>query len=109
MAKIADATFTGASGSKYTFGVYPFGTTFKAVGAVYTFTVRTVANGKGTHSFIYIGQTGDLSERLDDHHKAICIKRNNPNCICVHADSNEKSRLAIETDLIAGNQTLCNG
>jgi hypothetical protein len=109
MGKIADATFTGASGKKYSFEVYPFGTTFTAVGAVYAFTVRTVSKGKGTHSFVYIGQTGDLSERFENHHKAKCITKNNPTCICVHGDSNEKSRLDIEADLLAKNTTLCNG
>jgi predicted GIY-YIG superfamily endonuclease len=110
MAKIADAVFTGKSGTTYNFQVYPFGQAFNAVGAVYIFTTRTVdALNKGTHTFAYIGQTGDLSERFDNHHKAVQIKAQNPNCICILVDNNEESRRAIETDMIAGNKTPCNG
>jgi predicted GIY-YIG superfamily endonuclease len=106
--KIADATFSGSTG-KYAFEVYPLGTDFKNVGAVYIISRRSVdAQGKCTHTFIYIGQTGDLSERFDNHHKAKCFKNNKADCICVHFNSNEKSRLAVESDLIAGNSTPCN-
>jgi hypothetical protein len=80
MAKLADAAFSGSTG-KYDFEVYPLGADFKNVGAVYIISRRTVdAQGKGTHTFIYIGHTGDLSERFDDHHKAQCFKKNNANC-----------------------------
>jgi predicted GIY-YIG superfamily endonuclease len=109
MAKTADATFSGSTG-KYAFEVYPWGTGFKNIGAVYIITSRTVdATGKGTHTFIYIGHTGNLSERFDDHHKAQCFAKNGVTHICIHLDSNEQSRLAIERDLIAGNKTPCNG
>jgi len=108
MAKLADTTFSGSTG-QYDFEVYPLGTDFKNVGAVYIISRRTVdVQGKGTHTFIYIGQTGDLSERFDNHHKAKCFKENNANCICVHLESNERSRRAIEGDLVARNPTPCN-
>ncbi len=110
MAKISDANFTGKSKNSYAFGVYEWGTEFKALGAIYVITKRTVdAGGQGSHTFIYIGQTGDLSERFDNHHKASCFTKNGVNCICVHLESNEKIRLAIESDLIDGNSTPCNG
>ena len=109
MAKLTDVTFVGTSGTKYRFEAYAFGTTFKALGAVYIFTVRTVKDGKGSHDPIYIGQTGDLSERFDDHHKAKCIKSKNPTCICIHLNDSDKSRLAIETDLLANRNPPCNG
>ena len=109
MSRIADAEFTGKSGS-YSFGVYPWGTDFTAIGAVYVITKRTAdADTKGTHHFIYLGQTADLSERFDNHHKASCFTKNGANCICIHLEGNEKTRLAIESDLIAGNDTPCNG
>jgi predicted GIY-YIG superfamily endonuclease len=108
MAKIADATFSGSTG-KYDFEVYPWGTGFRNVGAVYIITSRVAdATGKGMHTFIYIGQTGDLSERFDNHHKAKCFTKNGVTHVCVHLESNEKSRLAIERDLIAGHKTPCN-
>jgi hypothetical protein len=65
MAKLADAAFSGSTG-KYDFEVYPLGTDFKNVGAVYIISRRTVdPQGKGTHTFIYIGHTGNLSERFE--------------------------------------------
>ncbi len=110
MAKLADAAFAGASAKKYTFGVYPIGTSFKALGGDYVITRRTVdQDGHGSHFIIYIGQTGDLSTRFDNHHKAQCFKNNNANCICVLLESGEKARLAIETDLCRANEDApCN-
>jgi hypothetical protein len=108
MAKIADATFKGKTGS-YSFEVYSADTSFNAVGAVYIFTKRTVdAEGKGSHTLLYIGQTDSLKDRIPNHEKWPCVKRNGVNCICVHRDDDENSRLAKETDLRAANNTPCN-
>ena len=108
MAKIADATFKGAKG-EYAFEVYPFDQSFNAVGAVYIFTKRAVdSSGKGLHTFLYIGETEDLSSRIPNHEKWPCARRNGVTCICVHLDNNSQSRLAKETDLRAGNTTPCN-
>lgn len=76
MSKIADATFSGESGS-YEFEVYSINTPFNAVGAVYIFTKRTVdPSGRGTHAFLYIGQTESLADRIPNHEKWPCLKRN---------------------------------
>ena len=108
MPKIADATFAGKTG-KYQFEVYPLDTNFNTVGAVYIFTQRTVdTSGKGSHSFIYIGQTDSLGDRIPNHEKWPCLRRNSANCICVHRDDGEQSRLKKETDLRAANSTSCN-
>ncbi len=108
MTKIANATFKGAKG-EYSFEVYPANQTFNSVGAVYIFTKRVVgADGKGTHTLLYIGETGDLSARIPAHEKWPCAKRNGVNCICVHRDDGERSRLLKEADLRAGNTTPCN-
>lgn len=101
---------TGASGKKYTFYVYPYGQTFKAMGGVYAITRATPnSTGGNDHKIIYIGQTGDLSERFDDHHKESCFTRNQANRHCVLVEGNEKTRLAIEADLIAAYNPPCNG
>jgi len=106
----ATLELTGASGRKYAFLVYPWGTTFKPIGCLYAVT-RAMSNQAGgqTHAIVYVGQTGDLSERFDDHHKTDCFSRRSANCICVHVESNEESRLAIEADLIAAYNPPCNG
>ena len=109
MSKYGDITFTGKSGTTYPFEAFSWDTSFNAVGAVYFITTRTrKPDSGGSHENVYIGQTSNLSERFDDHHKANCFNRNGANCICVHVDSNEKSRLNKEADLIAGNTTPCN-
>lgn len=109
MAKLSDATFTGASGEKYAFAVYPMDPSFRVVGAVYAIT-RRYENNKGgfSHEIIYVGETGDLSTRFDDHHKWDCFVRHNANCICTHVDNGEDSRLAKEDDLIRQHSPDCN-
>lgn len=108
MGQIADATYTGASGTKYSFGAYTLDTIFNNVGAVYIFSNRTVTGNKGIHEFLYIGQTGELADRLNNHKKWSCVQRNGVNCICVLTEDKESVRLDIETDLIRNNATPCN-
>lgn len=110
MAKIGTINLTGASGTKYSFNIYPYGTNFKEIGAVYSISKRTAkSDGSGTHTQIYIGQTNNLSERFDDHHKKSCFKRHNANCHSIHQESNENKRLEIEKDLINAYDPPCNG
>lgn len=104
--KIGTLELLGASGQKYTFSIYPIGINFKAVGGIYYISRRA---DKGNHSSIYIGETGDLSERFDNHHKSDCFEKYKANCISVYANDSRKERLAIEQDLIANYQPPCNG
>jgi hypothetical protein len=108
MGKIADVTLKGQS-SSYQFEAYPIDATFNAVGAVYVFTKRTVdPSGSGSHTPIYIGQTDSLADRIPNHEKWPCIKRENANCICVQLDDSERSRLQKEADLITAYHPPCN-
>ncbi len=80
MAQYGDITSTGQSGTIYQFEAYSWDTAFDEVGAVYIITGRTVKpEGGVTHARIYIGQTADLSERFDNHHKISCFERHNAN------------------------------
>lgn len=106
MAAEGKVTVTGASGTQYEFEVYPWGTSFKPLGGVYL-VLRKQLTGK--YDLLYIGQTGDLSERFDNHHQAPCFNRNGKTHIAVRLESSEPRRLNIETDLIQGNRTNCNG
>jgi hypothetical protein len=100
MAKIADYTVFGQSHSQYTFGMYDYPGNWKPLAAVYIITKRTVdAEGKGRHTGIYVGQTSNLSERHEDHHKQDCFKGKGANCIGVLIEKNEKRRLEIEADI----------
>jgi len=99
-------TWTGASGKGYTYFIYPIGTEFNAVPGNYIFAKETTPH---TYAPIYIGQTGNLSERFDNHHKMPCIKRNGATHIHAHTSSEkEEVRLAEETDLIRKWNPPCN-
>ncbi len=109
MARYGDITYTGQSGTIYQFEIHSWDAPFDEVGAVYIITRRTVKpEGGGTHVRIYIGQTADLSERFDNHHKISCFEQHNANCICIHVDDNENSRRTKEADLIAVYRPPCN-
>jgi hypothetical protein len=96
----------GKSGKTYTYRVYEFGTMFKQTPGNYIFAGETKPD---TLSPIYIGQTGDLSERFDNHHKMPCIRREGATNICVHGSSeNEETRQAEEGDLIDQWKPVCN-
>jgi len=109
MARISTVSFTGISGKEYEFNVYHLGVNFNAIGAVYAITLREQnASGEYNHTIIYIGESGDLSDRFDSHHKADCFNTNSANCICIHADDNKDSRLEKEQDLIENYEPPCN-
>jgi hypothetical protein len=110
MSKVGEMTLKGESGNDYEFTVYTRDTDFKALGAVYVQSKRTIkSGGGGSHDLIYVGQTGDLSGRPLNHHKKDCFDKHGSNCVSILLEENEKRRLAIETDLINGNKWPCNG
>jgi len=104
MAQTGTISLRGRSGSQYPFNIYDFNGIWGEVPAVYVFT-RVEGT---THRIIYIGQTDNLRQRLDNHHKALCISSNNANRLCVHQEGDENTRLMIETDLIRNYKTPCN-
>lgn len=100
--------WTGKSGTKYTFNLYPIGTNFKAIAGVYIFTKQRVDK---KWRAIYIGETEDLSTRFDDHHKMDCIEDEGATHICILSVGmgKKKDRQAVEADLIASENPPCNG
>jgi hypothetical protein len=100
----------GASGRSYTFYVYDAGTEFNPASGVYVVTcAKPNQNGGHTHTILYVGQTGDLSERFDQHHKAASCRQNGANRVCAMIERDEQTRLAIERDLVAAYKPPCNG
>lgn len=101
---------TGVSGRNYTFHVFGGDVQFKPGAGVYAITrAEPNANGGHKHQILYVGQTGDLSERFDQHHKAESCRRHGANRICAMLASDEQTRLAIERDLVAKYNPPCNG
>lgn len=106
MAAEDKVTVKGVSGAQYNFEVYSWGTSFNAVGGLYL-VLKKQPTGK--YSLLYVGQTGDLSERFDNHHKQSSFDRHGKTHIAVRGEGTEKTRLSIETDLIQNYQPVCNG
>lgn len=106
MANIATTcNWAGKSGKNYTYHVHPIGTTFKKEGGNYIF-CKQIANGNWVAQ--YIGQTNDLDERLGDHEKEACAKRNGATHIHAHLNASKVARLAEEKDLIERFNPTCN-
>lgn len=104
MPKETTITLQGASGRTYDFDVYPWNTSFNAIGAVYA-----VLNQNGSNfTILYIGQTGDLSDRFDNHHKQGCFDRHNKTHIAIHPEPSESRRFDIEADLVRNYSPPCN-
>jgi len=96
----------GQSGKEYTYWIYRIGTSYKSEPGNYIFAKETNPN---TFKPIYIGQTDDLSERFDNHHKMPCIRQNSSTHIHVHINAEgERQRLAEEADLINRWHPACN-
>lgn len=98
-------SFRGASGTSYAFTVYPWGQPFQLFGAVYTVLHRVP---EGRYQLLYIGQTGEMSQRFDSHHKDNCFAGYGRTHIGVHPEPADQRRRAIETDLIRAIPTVCN-
>lgn len=109
MAKLGTMKLEGTSGTVYRFHIYPWATTFKAIGAVYFVTRRFAKSGGGYyHERIYLGQTQDLSQGFDKHIKKDSFKEHSVNCVCVHRENDENHRQQIEQDLLPKHKTLLN-
>lgn len=97
----------GASGRKYLYRIYPIGQAFKAVAGNYIFAKEIEYN---LFQPVYVGETSDLSERFDYHHKKNCIQRNGATHIMAHAnDGGETARRTEEADLVRYHSPACNG
>ena len=99
--------WSGLSGRQYEYRIYPLGANFKAVPGSYIFAKET---SQGRHRPIYIGETEDLSERFDNHHKMPCIRLQGATHIHVHQnDGGVAARRMEEDDLVNKWSPSCNG
>ena len=98
--------WAGKSGTDYVYTIYVIGTSFRKIPGNYIF-AKQDASGWWA---VYVGETGDLSERFDNHHKANCINRNGATHIHVHeSSSDDKVRRAEEDDVLRRwGPTACN-
>ena len=105
--------WTGKSESSYKYHIHPLPPNFaKKQPGNYIFAKES---SPGIWTPIYIGETQDLGERFDSHHKTKCIERKGATHIHVHLNhGGEEKRRAEESDLLerytnAKEPTGCNG
>jgi len=98
MTNAQTAIWQGASGKQYTYYAYSLPCSFEQKKGNYIF----ARIGAGKWVPIYIGE-GDLKDRISNPDQAACITSKGASHIHVHSESNEQSRKAEESDLLAGN------
>lgn len=108
MPKITSITFKGQSGNSYQFDTYPKDTKFNDVSAVYIFVKRYLEKGKYYQEILYIGESGELGTRINNHEKWKCVELHGCTHISVMSVSGQAKRLQIETDLIHKFNPVCN-
>lgn len=100
--RIGTVIFSGKSGEKYRFEVWPVETRFQPTPAVYFVTRREATAGTYSgagHEHIYLGHTPDISRPLGTSAQLAWFNANGANCVCVHAAESEERRSAIKRDL----------
>lgn len=96
----------GKSGKEYKYWIFEIGHPLKQVPGNYCFAKETEPSKWRP---IYFGETGDLSERFDNHHKMPCIRQEGATHIHTHESSADKeTRLAEESDLVERWHPKCN-
>ena len=105
-----DIYWPGASGKKYGYWITNIDAVFKDKPGNYIFAKET-SPGSGRWLAVYIGQTSNLNQRLENHEKAKCAIRKGSTHIHAHTtDSKIKTiRLYEEADLIDQLAPVCNG
>ena len=106
LADLRTSKWTGQPGREYMYWIYEIGTVFSAEPANYIFARERSA---GNHEAVYVGQTGDLSERFDRHPVMPRIGLSGATHIHVHKnDDGRRARIAEQNDLIARWDPPCN-
>lgn len=106
MSEESTIMWPGLSGKEYKYWIHPISTSFKEEPGNYAFAKET---RPGYWSPCYIGQTENLGQRLGNHEKEACVKRNGATHIHAHVTAGgEVARRAEENDLILRWDPPCN-
>jgi hypothetical protein len=98
--------WSGASGNKYKYWIYPINTNFKDSPGNYIFAKETSPE---RWSPIYIGETDNLRDRISNHDKMHCVKQHGGTHVHIHnSSSDETLRRAEESNLLANWDPPCN-
>ncbi len=95
----------GQSGSTYQYTVYGINSSWNKRPGNYIF---AKVDGQVWRA-VYVGQCDDFSNRLPNHEKRACAKKNGATHIHAHVNDNgEEVRKAEEADLVPALQPPCN-
>lgn len=111
-------TIKGESGVEYKFKLYTFESFSEiehywtsVIPAVYLFTKRSPSNGAFYHSYLYVGETDDLSSHFKIFPKEFEIMFHQANCIGVYTIpgvSDKAARERILQDILNARHFPCN-
>ena len=109
MAQLPTLTLLGSSFTRYKFETYPFDTKFSPVAAVYAITLRYEKEpGKISQRIVYIGETDDMSNCLENHDRRECILSFKANAVSLYLDPDTTSRRKKVRDLVDKYKPKCN-
>jgi hypothetical protein len=109
MAKLGTVPLTGASGKRYEFSVYLREDAFKPFGAVYFLAKRIpIAEGEAEYTWIYVGESADISRRPLAEERKACIDANEANCLCLYLADDPQARSRVVSDLARAYDPPCN-
>jgi hypothetical protein len=109
MPKLGTVSLKGASGRTYEFEVFPRADAFKPLGAVYFLAKRIpISEREAEYTWIYIGETWDMSMRPLDERRKACIDQHEANSLCLHIEDDPGKRARIVADLHRARMPVCN-
>lgn len=91
--------------NSYEFNIWPRSQRFNAIGVVYVMARKADNNN---YNVIYVGQTGDASQRPFNHHRKECFDRHGADYVLLRTEPVERRRFEIETALIRYYSPPCN-
>lgn len=97
-------TISGKSKRTYKFDLYPKSYSWNSVAGVYLVLRQSMSK----YDPIYIGETSDLGDRFQNHHKRTCFERNGWTHLGFLHEKNLKKRRAIESDILGNYKWYCN-
>ena len=105
--KIAMAVFRGKR-SNYEFDVFPFGAEIRDSPAVFIFSRRSTDKlGKGHHAVVCVGETESILAEQKKHKRAVCVKQNALNSLCILREEDAETRAGVLDDLLAARSFGC--
>ena len=94
----------GSSGNQYDFVSYPWNSGWNPIGVVYA--VLKFASGQW--HLLYVGETGDLKQRMANHHRQPAFDRHQKTHLAVLVENSASRRQMIERDIMGKHTPPCN-